>query len=330
MVREMITTEAPAKRPRIDSVYKGSPAETPAAKTGSNPLGYACICTYLRKRGVFMSRTCRKKTIEEKGVSVIGDLALANCKDLLTILKWNEANGIRFFRMSSDIIPWKTEYDIRLDPQWPDIQVALREAGEYARAHGHRLTFHPDHFVKLASKDAAYAETSKRELEVHSLLFDEMGYTEASPFNKINIHVGGAYGDKMGTLQRWSARYLELSERCRARVTVENDDRPNLFSVTDLMDLHKMCGVPVVFDFHHHKFCNGGISAEEALDLAMTTWPVGVVPVVHWSESQEGRKPHAHSDYVTSIDCLGRRVDVMIEAKMKEAALLQFLSQAVH
>ena len=73
--------------------------------------------------------------------------------------------------------------------RWPEIQVALREAGEYARAHGHRLTFHPDHFVKLASKDAAYAETSKRELEVHSLLFDEMGYTDASPFNKINIQV---------------------------------------------------------------------------------------------------------------------------------------------
>lgn len=271
-----------------------------------------------------MSRTCRKKTLEEKGASVVGDLAVLNCTDLLTILKWNEANGIRFFRLSSDIFPWKTEHDIRSDPRWSEIQALLRAAGDYARSHGHRLSFHPDHFVKLASQDPKYAETSKQDLEVHSLIFDEMGYDEASPYNKINIHVGGAYGNKPETLRRWSERYSQLSDRCRARVTVENDDRPNLFSVVDLMTLHQMCGVPIVFDFHHHKFCDGGISPGDALDLAMTTWPDGIVPVVHWSESQEGRKPHAHSDYVASIDCLGRRVDVMIEAKMKEAALLKF------
>jgi UV DNA damage endonuclease len=288
-----------------------------------NPVGYACICTTLRKKNVFTSRTCRKKTLDERGRGVVGELALQNARDLLTILKWNEVNGIRFFRVSSDLIPWKTDVDIRLDPLWPEIKAALRKAGDYARQYDHRLTFHPDHFVKLASKDPAYAETSKQELEVHSMLLDEMGFDVASPWNKINIHLGGAYGDKTSAMRRWADRYQELSPRCRARVTVENDDRPNLFSVLDLMELHEMCGVPIVFDFHHHRFCDGGIEARDALDLAMATWPGGVTPVVHWSESQEGRKPHAHSDYVTSIDTLGRRVDVMIEAKMKEAALLR-------
>jgi UV DNA damage endonuclease len=180
--------------------------------------------------------------------------------------------------MSSDLIPWKTDVDVCLDPVWPEIQAALREAGDYARQHGHRLTFHPDHFVKLGSKDAAYAETSKLELEIHSMLLDEMGFDVASPENKINIHVGGAYGDKRATLRRWADRYQELSPRCRARVTVENDDRPNLFNVIDLMELHEMCGVPIVFDFHHHKFCDGGIGVVDALDLARTTWPSGVTP----------------------------------------------------
>ena len=156
-----------------------------------------------------------------------------------------------------------------------------------------------------------------------------MGYDDASPYTKLNIHVGGAYGDKNTTLRRWADRYLELSDRCRARVTIENDDLPNLFSVIDLMDLHMMCGVPIVFDFHHHKFCDGGISADDAVDLAMATWPPGVRPVVHWSESQEGRKPHAQPDYVTRIDTLGRRVEVMIEAKMKEAALLRVVADSV-
>jgi len=292
-------------------------------RVDANPVGYACICTELRKTGVFTSRTCRKKSLEEKGRGIVGELALENSRDLLKILEWNERNGIRFFRMSSDLIPWKTDVNICDDPLWPQIQVELRKAGDFARQYGHRLTFHPDHFVKLASKDDAYAETSKLELEIHSMILDVMGYDDASPGNKINIPVGGAYGDKMATLRRWATRYLELSPRCRARVTVENDDRPNLFSVIDLMHLHEMCGVPIVFDFHHHRFCDGGIGYADALDLARTTWPSGTTPVVHWSESQEGRKPHAHSDYITHIDTLGRRVDVMIEAKMKEAALLR-------
>jgi hypothetical protein len=42
----------------------------------------------------------------------------------------------------------------------------------------------------------------------------------------------------------------------------------------------------------------GGLSEEEAFKAAVKTWPPGVRPVVHWSESQPGRKPHAHSDYV--------------------------------
>lgn len=308
---------------RDRSIFESNCSREHTRRIEGNPVGYACICTALRKKNVFTSRTCRKKTLDERGRGIVGELALQNSRDLLTILKWNEVNGIRFFRMSSDIVPWKTDVDVCLDPVWPEIQAALREAGEYARRHGHRLTFHPDHFVKLASKDPAYAETSKRELEVHSMLLDEMGFDNASPENKINIHLGGAYGDKASAMRRWADRYLELSPRCRARVTVENDDRPNLFSVIDLMELHEICGVPIVFDFHHHKFCDGGIGVVDALDLARTTWPAGTTPVVHWSESQEGRKPHAHSDYVSRIDTLGRRVDIMIEAKMKEDALLR-------
>jgi len=272
-----------------------------------------------------MSRTCIKKTIESKGQNYLGVLALQNAKDLMTILQWNESRGIRFFRMSSDIIPWKTKYDIREDPVWPDISRHLFEAGEYARRYGHRITFHPDHFVKLASLDDAYAVESCLDLEMHSVVLDAMGYVDATPENKLNIHMGGVYGNKKESMDRWASRYKSLSPRCCARVTIENDDRPNSYSVADLLYLHSICGVPIVFDFHHHKFCNGGLSTRDALDLAISTWPEGIRPVVHWSESQEGRKPHAHSDYVKGpIDVYDRDVDVMIEAKMKEDCLLQY------
>jgi UV DNA damage endonuclease len=275
------------------------------------------------KPSVFMSRGVTKKTIEAKGLDIVGERALLNCKDLLKILAWNDAHNINFFRMSSDVFPWMGVHDMKKTVYWPEIKAALATAGEYARAKDHRLTFHPSHFVKLASPDEKLALASMAELEVHSQILDLMGFEHASPYNKINIHVGGSYGDKAATLARWAARYLALSERCRQRVTIENDDTVAGYSVRDLLGLHGLCGVPIVFDFHHHKFNGGGMTEVEALDAAMRTWPDGVTPVVHWSESQDGRKPHAHSDYVADICVHGRDVDIMIEAKCKERALLR-------
>ena len=291
-------------------------------------LGYACICTKLRnqKPPVFSSRGVVKKTIEREGIEVVGFRALQNCRDLLAILKWNESKNIRFFRMSSDMFPWMGVHDVRETRSWPEIEKALKECGEYARKHYHRLTFHPPHFVKLASPDPDLVSKSMAELEVHSLIFDTMGYTVASPDNKINIHIGGSYGDKHQSLFRFAASYRSLSERCRARLTVENDDTKAGYSVQDLHWLHLETGIPIVFDAHHHQFNTGGLTEQEAFELAVSTWPPDIIPVIHWSESQEGRRPNAHSDYISGPIRTYSRVDVMIEAKAKEDALLQYRS----
>lgn len=185
-----------------------------------------------------------------------------------------------------------------------------------------------------------------------------MGYDVPSPYNKINIHIGGVYGGKQQTLARFARNVQRLSPSCRARLTVENDDTPNAFSLEDLLPMAHETGIPLVFDFHHFKFIdstliNSGYSApttqqrvvvvvivvvqcwltttaslseEESLLHAMATWPAGVRPVVHWSESQEGRMPKAHSDYVYGpMNLYNQEVDVMIEAKCKEQALQCFL-----
>lgn len=291
-------------------------------------LGYACINTALRERkpSVFASRGVTKKTIDRDGVDVVGFRALQNCRDLLTILRWNEDRQIRFFRISSDLWPWMGVHDVRTTTSWKEIQEALRDAGEFARQKGHRLTFHPPHFVKLASPNANLVAQSIRELETHSLVFDAMGYDTASVDNKINIHVGGSYGDKNASLERFAVSYLSLSDRCRQRLTVENDDTGAGYSVRDLFRLHRRCGIPIVFDLHHHQFNTGGLSEEEAFHMATATWPDGVTPVVHWSESQDGRRPNAHSDYISGPIRVYGPCDVMIEAKAKEKALLRYRS----
>lgn len=317
-------------------------AETLATLAQYNPpprpvpnLGYACLCMELRElkpTPVFTSRDCVKKTFESKGLPYIGELCLANIKDLARVIQWNQEHGIRFFRISSVLCPWMgNSYNFEDLPQYNKISQALKFCGDLSRAYDQRLTFHPSHFVKLAAPDsnAELVNKSLAELEAHSKIFDMMGFAP-SPVNKINIHIGGVYADsgsKEDTMRRWAENFRRLSENARARITVENDDKESAFSIQDLLKLHEMCGVPLVFDFHHHKFCPGEMTEEEAFRAAIATWPAGVRPVVHWSESQAGRRPHAHSDYIKGPirlhGCDGE-VDVMIESKAKEKALLAY------
>jgi UV DNA damage endonuclease len=105
-----------------------------------------------------------------------------------------------------------------------------------------------------------------------------------------------------------------------------------MYSVKDLMYIHNAIKIPIVFDYHHHTFCTGDLSEQEALQLAINTWPKGITPVVHYSESKALHeentklKPQAHSDYIESLpDTYGNDVDIMVEAKAKELAILQFI-----
>jgi UV DNA damage endonuclease len=166
---------------------------------------------------------------------------------------------------------------------------------------------------------------------MHALLFDLMGLSR-TPYNKINIHVGATYGDKYSAAETWCRNFHRLSEGVRARLTIENDDKASMYSVKDLHELiHQKVGIPIVFDYHHHTFCNGDMTEKDALQLAVSTWKE-CKPVVHYSESKaihesnDKLNPRAHSDYVTNfIDTHGFDIDIMIEAKAKELALLNYL-----
>ena len=147
-----------------------------------------------------------------------------------------------------------------------------------------------------------------------------------TPYNKINIHCNGVYGDKIVAMDRFCDNFKRLSDSVRSRLTIENDDKASMYSVKDLMYIHNKIGIPITFDYHHHKFCSGGLSEQEALELAITTWPKGIVPVVHYSESRDEKKPQAHSDYIERIpETYGNIIDIMVEAKAKELAILKFI-----
>lgn len=293
-------------------------------------FGYTCDNIALKRdRNIYTSRSCIKKTFETKGLEHVSGLALANCLDLLELIKWNHERGIHLYRMTSKLFPWAGHYELDDLPDFPTIKDALSAAGQLARAAEQRITNHPSCYIKLAATNDELVEQSVRDLEVQSRIFDLMGY-EPSHENKINIHVGGVYGNKRKAMERFAGTFRGLSEGLRARLTVENDDSANSYAVDDLLVLHEATGIPITFDFHHYQFCPGEMTKKEAFEAAMGTWPAGVRPVVHWSEMPEcpvRRKshPHSHSNFVYGpVDLFGYEedVDVMIESKGKEAALL--------
>ncbi len=299
--------------------------------------GYACINMTLsdvpKSKRITTNRTMIKRTFKEKGVRYASKLALDNVKDLVKILSWNEENDIRFYRMSSDIFPWCSEYYFHQLPHYAEIKYWLRYAGDFADDYGHRLTFHPGPFCCLASPKDEVVQKTYKELNNHSRIFDMMGF-EPSHYNKINIHVGGTYGDKDKTAKRFIENFHReggLDENTRKRFTLENDDKASMWSTKDIYDkIHHETGIPIVFDYHHHRFCAGGLTEEQAVKLAASTWPDGVTPVVHVSESKAIEsgdskiRPQAHSDFIRKpVENYGQTHDIMLECKKKELALLK-------
>ena len=297
-------------------------------------LGYACINMTLsgQKPKVTTNRSMIKKTFSEKGLDYAGELGMLNAADLSKILKWNVDNNIKCFRLSSEFFPWASEYKFEDLPQYLRIKTLLAGAGNYAKQNGLRLTSHPGPFNVLVSPHKHVVDNTITDLRIHGEVFDMLGL-ERSPYNKINIHCNGVYGDKQSAMDRFCKNFELLPESVKTRLTVENDDKASMYSVKDLMYIHKRIGIPIVFDYHHHKFCTGDLSEQEALELALSTWPKGITPIVHYSESKmlhegnEKLKPQAHSDYINDLpDTYGNDVDIMVEAKAKELSILPFVN----
>jgi UV DNA damage endonuclease len=295
-------------------------------------LGYACINMSMGKK-VSTNRAMVKRTFESKGLDYVSDLALANAKDIIKILEWNRLNGIYFFRLSSTIIPWGDHIDITQLKDYKEIKFELKKAGDFARYWGMRINSHPGPFVVLTSPNEEVVKNAIADLELHGKIFDMMGL-EKSHFNNINIHCNGVYGDKKSAMDRFIKNFQRLSNSVKMRLTVENDDKASMYSVLDLMYIHEETGIPIVFDYHHHQFCTGGLTEEEALKLAATTWPKDIGQEVHYSESKAlhennpKEKPQAHSYLINSLpNTYELDVDIMVEAKGKELAILPFLDK---
>ena len=251
-------------------------------------------------------------------------LCAANAEALSAALRFCADNGIGCFRINSQILPLKTHpqlgYGINDLPEGEEIVRRFRQAGDFAKEHDLRVCFHPDQFVVLNSQRPEVVEASVRELEYQA---EVAGWVGA---DVLNIHAGGAFGDKPKALADFARSLARLSSGVRSRLTVENDD--TTFSPADLLPLCRAEGLPLVYDVHHHRVHPDALSVEEATEQAMATW--NREPLFHISsplEGWNGPAPRRHHDFIDPNDFppswLLRNLTVEVEAKAKEMAVLQ-------
>ena len=277
------------------------------------------------------NRSMIKRTFKARGISYASELALSNVKALKRVVEWNNQHDISVYRMTSSLFPWVSEYEIESLPDYQEIASTMVEAGRIAMTSGQRLSFHPGQFCVLASPTHQVVLNAANELNKHAQMMDIMRLPK-SPAAKINIHAGGAYGEHDKALARFCKNTTKyLSDSALSRLTVENDDKPGVFSTKMLYDgVYKKIGIPIVFDSHHHVLGPQDIDYHDAFHLARDTWPIGVKQQCHHSNSKRNYEdPKApkvsHSSwFYTPFENYGKRVDVVLECKAKELALFKY------
>ena len=223
-------------------------------------IGYPCLNWSLSCQA---NHTFRLKNYSEERLI---DAVDQNLDCLEKILHYNIEHGFKFFRISSDTIPfashpvcefkWQNHYEKRLSV-----------IGELIRENDIRISVHPDQFTLLNSPDESVFGRSVKELQYHADLLDLMGLDDTA---KIQMHVGGIYNERMLAIERFINRYEMISQSIKDRLAIENDDR--LYSLNDCINIHECIDIPVIFDTFHHSLLNNQESLIDALKSASRTW----------------------------------------------------------
>jgi len=286
-------------------------------------IGYPCINRTIGCKGDHTFRLTSYS--EERLIATVAD----NLACLQQILAFNLRHELLFFRITSDLVPFashpvnQVEWQAHFQPQ-------LQEIGQFITEHGIRISMHPDQFTLINSLDTAVFERSVQELGYHADVLDLLGLDTSA---KLQIHVGGIYGDKAKSMQRFIERFAKLDERIRRRLVIENDDR--LYTLRDCLRIHEETGIPVLFDVFHHEVNSSGESLHEAMKMVTRTWGTrDGVPMVDYSSQEPGERARKHAETIdlahfqrfveatrdAQVDC-----DLMLEIKDKERSAVKAL-----
>ncbi|GGD87696.1 UV DNA damage repair endonuclease UvsE [Paenibacillus nasutitermitis] len=288
-------------------------------------------------------------------------IAEENIRTTLRLLRHSYAHDIMVYRMSSKLIPLATHEQLQDWSPWPALAEAFAAVGTFVKEKGMRVSLHPDHFCVLSTPRAEVLAKSEADLLYHLQMLEAMGLGEEA---KCNIHVGGAYGDKLASAERFVKQFGGLPGKIRSRITLENDDKT--FTVRETLEAAEAVGAPMVLDIHHHAVNDGNESEAsvygELWPRVLRTWnrmadvlpesggvPAGqagmaseggqavvavLPPKIHASSPRSANDPRSHADFIEAGPLLRflqetagstARLDVMLEAKGKDTALFKLM-----
>lgn len=303
-------------------------------------LGYVAMSTLVQNASPSRTMTATNfQKLDDRAAAIrkLERIASENIHNTLRLLKHNRAYDIQLYRCSSKLIPlWGHELLQGWDPI-AALKDDFAELGAYAKEHHMRISFHPDHFTVLSTPREEVLRNSLKDLERHSMMLEAMGLDTSA---KNNTHIGGTYGDKKSALQRFTDRFVTLQDSVRLRMTLENDDKT--FTALETLEACEKVGAPMVLDIHHHQVNHDGEEISTLWPRILQTWngqkaqgtDKPLPPKIHVSSPKNDKDVRSHADFIDapvfmqflrSIASNTEALDVMIEAKKKDEALLRLM-----
>jgi UV DNA damage endonuclease len=284
-------------------------------------IGYPCINRSLSCKGnrTFRLRSYNKERFQQ---------TIQNNLDCLSqILRYNLDHGIFFFRISSDLIPFAS-HPLCTFPWQRTFHNHFSDIGQFIKRHDMRISMHPDQFIVLNTPTEDVFQRSVAELAYHVEVLDLM---ELDTTAKIQLHVGGVYGDKSQSIKRFIDRFNVLDASIKRRLVIENDEKS--YSIQDCLQVHNKTNIPILFDYFHHSLLNNHESLIQLLELCKKTWmKKDGIPMVDYSSQKPNMTPGAHAEHLDQSDFTRFLLqsqpydfDLMLEIKDKERSTLQAL-----
>lgn len=287
-------------------------------------IGYACLTVGVPGTA---QRTCTSKHSDEETLLRI---ISHNLDALEAIIRYNIANDIKLFRISSDLIPFGSS-PVNPLAWWELFADRLSEIGSLIRESGMRVSMHPGQYTVLNSPHEDVVARAVEDLRYHTRVLDSMGVGAA---HKIVLHIGGVYGDKQQAVRRFIASYHRLEQGIKDRLVLENDDKS--YTIEDVLQIATELHAPVIYDnLHNQVHCSDpGKSDADWIRACMQTWrEKDGKQKVHYSQQDTGKRPGSHSptirirEFMQYYEALGQNdIDIMLEVKDKNLSAVKCIN----
>lgn len=286
-------------------------------------IGYACLTVGVRETNF---RSCTMKNANEENLLAIIEY---NLKSLENIIDYNIKNGIKLFRISSDIIPFGSS-EVNKIPWWEVFSTQLSSIGEKIRCSNMRVSMHPGQYTVLNSPNKDVVIRAIDDLNYHNKVLHSLGVNMEG---KIILHIGGVYNNKEKAMKDFIENFRLLDEEVKERLVIENDDKS--YNIGEVLKIGKTLNIPVVFDNLHNEVLPYDTSKNDYywIEECRKTWKKeDCIQKIHYSQQDKNKKSGAHSntikieEFIDFIQDINYEIDIMLEVKDKNLSAIKCIN----